>query len=233
MLRSQLCTLAKNKIRCRAINFNILTRLLFLGKNIKILAMETNKKSLKKLFKKPTFTTREAKAIGISAASLAYYAKIGVLERVSHGVYRNPQLESSAPFEWQDLLETAQSIPDGTICLISALSYYGLSQEIQRQYWIAIPHEMGLLKRPRTKIIRTRNFKLGRKQLKLGEYKTYIYDKERCVVDAFKKLSKESAMYSLKAYLKRTEEHKPDLPKLARYAKELRVDITPYIEALT
>ena len=53
------------------------------------------------------------------------------------------------------------------------------------------------------------------------------------MVDAFKKLSKESAMYSLKSYLKRTDEHKPELSKLARYAKELRVDIVPYIEALT
>jgi hypothetical protein len=88
------------------------------------------------------------------------------------------------------------------------------------------------IKRPKTKIIRSRNFKLGRIPLKLGEYKTHIFDKERCVVDAFKKLSKESAMYSLKAYLKRTDNHKPDLPKIARYARELRVDIQPYLEAL-
>jgi predicted transcriptional regulator of viral defense system len=176
--------------------------------------MRTNK-AFSKLLKRPSFTSKEAKAIGIKANSLAYYAKTGAIERVSHGVYRNPKVESSAPFEWQDLLETINGIPDGTICLISALSYYGL------------------IKRPKTKIIRTRNFKLGRVPLKLGEYKTHIFDRERCVVDAFKKLSKESAMYSLKSYLKRTDEHKPDLPKLARYAKELRVDLVPYIEALT
>lgn len=193
--------------------------------------MKTNK-ALNKLLKRPSFTSKEAKVVGVKANSLAYYAKTGVIERVSHGVYRNPNIESSAPFEWQDLLEMASSIPDGTICLISALSYYGLTQEIQRQYWIAIPHEVRNIKRPKTKIIRTRNFKLGRVPLKLGEYKTYIYDKERCVVDAFKKLSKESAMYSLKSYLRRTDEHKPDLPKLARYAKELRVNLVPYIEAL-
>lgn len=193
--------------------------------------MSTNT-ALNKLLKRPSFNTRDAATLGVSASLLAYYAKIGTIQRVSHGVYRNPKIESSAPFEWQDLLETVQGIPDGTVCLISALVYYGLTQEIQRQYWIAIPHEAGNIKRPKTKIIRTRNFKLGRVPLKLGEYKIYIFNKERCVVDAFKKLSKESAMYSLKSYLKRTDEHKPDLPKLARYAKELRVDIVPYIEAL-
>lgn len=190
-------------------------------------------KSLEKLLKRPSFTSKEARALDIKATSLAYYAKTGVIERISHGVYRSLKVKSSAPFEWQDLLETVNSIPDGTICLISALSYYGLTQEIQRQYWIAVPHEVGQIKRPRTKIVRTRNFKLGRVPLKLGEYKTHIFDRERCVVDAFKKLSKESAMYSLRSYLKRTDEHKPDLPKLARYAKELRVDIVPYLEALT
>jgi len=189
--------------------------------------------ALNKLLKRPSFTSRDASSLGISSSLLAYYVKLGVIERVARGVYRNPEVKSSAPFEWQDLLETAQSIPDGTICLISALAYYGLTQEIQRQYWIAIPHEARNIKRPKTKIVRPRNFKLGRIPLKLGGYKTHIFDKERCVVDAFKKLSKESAMYSLKAYLKRTDKHKPDLPKLARYARELRVDVQPYIEALT
>jgi predicted transcriptional regulator of viral defense system len=188
--------------------------------------------SINKLLKKSSFTARGASSVGISSSLLAYYVKIGIFERVARGVYRNPKIENSAPFEWQDLLETAQSITDGTICLISALAYYGLTQEIQRQFWVAIPHAARNIKRPKTKIIRSRNFKLGRVPLKLGDYKTYIFDKERCVVDAFKKLSKESAIYSLKTYLKRTQDHRPDLSKLNRYAKELRTDIQAYIEAL-
>lgn len=191
------------------------------------------KKLLNKLLKRSTFTTRDATALGMSSSALAYYVKLGVVERISRGVYRNFQIKSSAPFEWQDLLEIAQSIPNGTICLISALVYYELTLEIQRQFWVAIPHEVRNIKRAQTRIIRTRNFKLGRISLKIGEYSTFIFDKERCVVDAFKYLSKESAMYSLKTYLKRTKDHKPDLSKLARYSKELRVDITPYLEALT
>ncbi|MBL7542801.1 MAG: type IV toxin-antitoxin system AbiEi family antitoxin domain-containing protein [Bdellovibrionaceae bacterium] len=194
--------------------------------------MRTNK-ALNRLLKRPSFTTKEAKELGLSPSLLAYYAKIGTIERVAYGTYRNPKVESSAPFEWHDLLEIANSIPQGTVCLISALSYYGLTQEIQRQYWIAVPNDSKGMRRPKTKIVRMRNVELGRTTIKLGEYKINIFDKERCVVDAFRFLSKESAMYSLKSYLKRTDEHKPDLPKLARYAKELRVDIVPYIEALT
>lgn len=191
------------------------------------------KKALNKLLKKSSFTTKEATELGMSSSALAYYVKLGFVERVSRGVYRNSKVESSAPFEWQDLLEIAQSIPSGTICLVSALAFYNLTLEIQREFWIAIPHEMRNIKRARTRIVRTRNFELGRIPLKVGEFKTYIYDKERCVVDAFKFLSKETAIETLKSYLKRTKDHKPDLPKLARYAKELRVVIAPYLEALT
>jgi predicted transcriptional regulator of viral defense system len=87
------------------------------------------KKILNKLLKRSTFTTRDATALGMGSSALAYYVKLGVVERISRGVYRNPQIESSAPFEWQDLLEIAQSIPNGTICLISALAYYELTLE--------------------------------------------------------------------------------------------------------
>lgn len=194
--------------------------------------MQPNK-VLNKLLKRPSFTTRDATALGMSSSALAYYVKLGVVERVSRGVYRNSKVKNSAPFEWQDLLEMAQSVPKGTICLISALAYYELTLEIQREFWIAIPHEMRNIKRDKTRIIRTRNFELGRVPLKVGEYNTFIFDKERCVVDAFKMLSKETAMDALKTYLKRTKNHRPDISKLARYAKELRVDIVPYLEALT
>lgn len=184
--------------------------------------------SLSKLFAHPSFTTKDAAALGISASRLAYYAKKGIIEHVARGVYRNPKIDSSAPFEWQDLLEMAQSVPDGTICQISALSYYNFTQEVQRQFWIAVPHT-SCIKRPKTKIIRTRNINLGRVPLKLGEYETFIFDKERTVVEAFKQLSRESAILSLKEYLS-TE--KPNLSKLAHYGKELRVNIVPYLEAL-
>jgi hypothetical protein len=60
-------------------------------------------RSLEKLLKRPSFTSKEARALDIKATSLAYYAKTGVIERISHGVYRSPKVKSSAPFEWQDL----------------------------------------------------------------------------------------------------------------------------------
>jgi predicted transcriptional regulator of viral defense system len=183
--------------------------------------------------KLPFFTSREAKKRGLDPHLIAYYVKKGVFERVARGVYSNPQVAAEGAFEWQDLFEMAQSIPDGTICLISALSYYGLTLEFPKSFWIAVPHRSRAPRRPLTRIIRMRNMSLGRRSLVVGKYRTHIFDRERCVVDAFRFLSRETALQTLRAYLKPTDEAKPDLSKLVRFAKALRVDIRPYLEALT
>lgn len=188
--------------------------------------------AFQKLLKKPSFTGKDAKQYGIDLHLISYYVNKGILERVARGVYRNPKVESSVPFEWQDLVDTAQSIPNGIICLVSALNYYSLTQEIQRQFWIAVPHADKAPKRSKTKIIRMRNVTLGKESLIIGECRVFIFNRERCIVDAFRLLSKEAALRSLREYLKPTKQHKPDLSKLARYAKTLRVKIIPYIDAL-
>jgi predicted transcriptional regulator of viral defense system len=192
-----------------------------------------NRRELKKLLLLPSFSAKDARARGVDPHLLPYYVKKGFLERVTRGVYRNPSVINKVPFEWQDLLEIAQSIPEGTICGVSALSYYGLTLEFPRKFWIAVPHSMGALRREKTKIVRMRNILMGREPLKFDHYKTFIFNRERCVVEAFRCLPVESAISTLKEYLKRTKNHKPDIAKLGKYARELRVNISPYLVALT
>jgi len=101
-----------------------------------------------------------------------------------------------------------------------------------REVWIAIPHKSYASKRPNAKIIRMRNITLGKTEIVLGEYKLKIFDRERCIIDAFRYLSKEIAIKALQRYFKNTA-NKADLKKLGAYAKKLRVDITPYILSYT
>jgi predicted transcriptional regulator of viral defense system len=190
------------------------------------------KRGLQELLKKPTFTSREAKAFDVHTSRLAYYAKKGTIERISRGLYRSSKAASSAPFEWQELLEIVQSIPNAVICGVSALTYYELTLEFQRKHWIAIPHKARVPRRPKIKVIRMRNIELGRQRLKLGEYNVQIFDRERCVVEAFKYLSRESALRTLRAYLGGSKGRRPDFKKLLKYAKALRVDLGPYLEAM-
>ena len=125
------------------------------------------------------------------------------------------------------------SIPNGTICLISALCYYDLTDEIMREFWIAVPHSTTSPERENARIVRMRNTTLGQTTVKIGNDDLKIFDRERTIIDAFRYLDKEIALKALQAYLKTTKETKPDIKKLMKYAKILRVEITPYILAFT
>ena len=189
-------------------------------------------KQLEQFVNVPLFTAADAEKQDVPRHALAYLVKRGTLERIYPGAYRFSQYEPEVEFQWENLALVAVSIPDGVICLISALCYYDLTDQIMREVWIAVPHASYPPRRPNTRIIRMRNIKLGKIEITLGEYNVHIFDRERCVVDAFRYLSKEIAIKAIQRYFQSTK-HKPDPKKLGAYAKTLRVNITPYILSYT
>jgi predicted transcriptional regulator of viral defense system len=187
---------------------------------------------LQDLLQRPSFSIGDAAQLGIPRHALAHFVKTGMLERVYKGVYRSSHYELKVDFEWENLAQVAASIPDGVICLISALCYYNLTDEIMREAWIAVPHRSYAPRRPHTRIVRMRNIELGRTEIQLGEFKLRIFDRERTIVDAFRYLGIEIAIKAIKRYMA-DNEHRPDLRKLSDYARALRVNLTPYILLFT
>ncbi len=185
------------------------------------------------LLKEPMFKASEARSRGIPPRMLAHFCQKGVIERVGRGLYRVAEAASGVNLDFEELVLTVASIPKGVICLISALCYYNLTDQIMREYWIAIPNTDKSPKRPHTRIVRMRNMSLGLTTVKMGRYKVKIFDRERTIVDSFRYLSDEIAIKALQAYLQPSGKKKADLPKLSRYAKELRININSYIMALT
>lgn len=187
--------------------------------------------SLRALSKRLVFTSEEGRLAGIPARMLAYFCSKGRIERVSKGVYKIKNTDFDRDFEWEDLALTTLSIPNGVICLISALCYYGLTDEIMREFWIAVPHSTTSPERENIRIVRMRNITLGQTTTKISNQELKIFDRERTIVDAFRFLDKEIALKALQAYLKTNKDTKPDIKKLMKYAKKLRVDLSPYILA--
>jgi hypothetical protein len=56
----------------------------------------------------------------------------------------------------------------------------------------------------------------------------FPYSILRCIIDAFRYLSKEIAIKPVRRYFQ-SKDAKPDPKKLGSHAKKLRVSITPYI----
>ena len=189
----------------------------------------SKKKKLKKLFTKPLFRVEEAKSLGIHPSLLSYYVKKGVIQRIGRGAYRNPSIEWDVDFQWEDLFTTVKSVPNGVICLISALALYDMTDEIPRKHWIAISNATTAPKRSGTLFIRTRDMSLGRTSIKSGSERFPIFNPERTIVDSFQHLSIEVAIKALKAGLRRTEKNKINIRKLKTYAKKRKVNLTPYI----
>ena len=189
-------------------------------------------KQLEPFLNVPFFTAEEVEKQGIPRHALAYLVKRGDLERIYPGAYRFSEYEPKVEFQWENLGLVAASTPESVICLISALVFYDLTDQVMREIWLAVPHKSHPPKRPNTRIIRMRNIDLGKTRITLGEYNVQIFDRERCIIDAFRYLSKEIAIKALQRYFQSTTA-KPDPKKLGAYAKKLRINITPYILSIT
>lgn len=179
------------------------------------------------------FTTKEAKQCGVSAETLAYYVKAGEIERLGRGLYRGIHAPTMQSFRWEDLVTAVRSIENGTICLTSALAFYELTEEIPRQHWIAISHGTSHHASSMVKIIRMRNHTLGKTVIDIDGAVVSIFDRERTILDSFRYLSKETALKALKTGLEQPREKRIDINKLRTYAKKMKINIDPYLLALT
>jgi predicted transcriptional regulator of viral defense system len=188
--------------------------------------------SLTPLLNQPSFTAKEAKILGVSAAILAHYVKAGKLKRIRRGVYQAIDYQNSEAFRWEDLIETVRSINGGVICLISALAVYDLTEEIPRQHWIGIRHGTSTRSNRFIKIVRFRDLELGKTEIELEGILVSIFDKERTLIDAFRLLSRETAIKALKMALAKGGKNRIDLRKLEAYAQQLHVDIAPYLMSI-
>ena len=177
----------------------------------------------------PSFTRAAAQKLGVSGESLGYYVHQGLLRRIGPGIFCDPSTLLETEFKWHDLIRIAFSIENGVICQLSALDIHGLTQEIPREHWIAIPHQQRAPRVPNTKFVRYRNHELGRTTFRCGKFKIAIYDKERTVIDAFRALDKEVAIKALQSLAADGLNY----AKMKAYCDALGINIDPYILAVT
>jgi len=190
---------------------------------------KTRLQTLTPLLKKTSFTSKEARMIGVSSALLAHYVKTGKLKRIGRGLYQGAEYANPSSTRWNDLAKAVSTIPGGVVCLISALAIYDFTEELPRQHWIGIRHGTSAKGTRQIKIVRFRDLELGKVQIKLEGVSIPIFDRERTIVDAFRLLSRETAIKALKVAIAKGGKNRLDLVKLEAYAKKLRVDITPYL----
>lgn len=189
------------------------------------------------IFKKAggILTMSEAIAYGIHRRELYKLRDKGVLEVISRGLYRLSTMpEPSLP----DFIPVAKKIPNGVICLISALAFHEITTQIPHFVYVALPSSAH---KPTISYPPMRYFWFTEKLLKTGVEKHIIngciikiFDIEKTLIDSVKfrnKIGLDIVLEALKMYW---GSKKANLNKLFQYAKLFRVEkfLKPIMETI-
>jgi predicted transcriptional regulator of viral defense system len=189
------------------------------------------------IFKKAggILTMSEAIAYGIHRRELYKLRDKGVLEVISRGLYRLSIMpEPSLP----DFIPAAKKIPNGVICLISALAFHEITTQIPHFVYVALPSNAH---KPTISYPPMRYFWFTEKLLKTGVEKHVIngciikiFDIEKTLIDCLKfrnKIGMDIVLEALKMYWR---SKKANLNKLFQYAKLFRVEkfLKPIMETI-
>jgi len=178
--------------------------------------------------------TGEALGLGIHRRTLYAMRDSGLLERLDRGLYRLAELP---PLSDPDIVTVARKIPDGVICLISALHFYDMTTQIPHAVSIAVRRgkEPPRLSYPPTKIYAFSGeaYTEGIEQCVIDETPVRVYSVEKTLADCFKyrhKLGMDIVREALEFYRKN---RKPNRRELLRFARICRVEkiMRPYLEA--
>lgn len=133
-----------------------------------------------------TFTSAEARNLGLSRRQLVSLLERGEVERIARGVYRR----ADADFADFDLLEVAVKAPRATLCLASALAKHELTDINPHEIDVALPRGAW---QPVTAApvhwhqFAAETFDVGRGSLRIDEdHEIGLYDASRSIVDAFR-----------------------------------------------
>ncbi len=179
---------------------------------------------------------RDLAAAGIAATTIQRMVGQGIITRLSRGVY---QL-SDAPLDvHHDLAEAAKRVPGGVICLMSALSYYDLTDRLPRQVWMAIgksdwaPSDHG----PKLHLIRMTDALLSKDVdlVTVGQVPVRIFTLARTLADAFRFRNTIGLSVAVEALREALRQRRTTPALIAEHAQARGVwtVMRPYVEAFT
>ena len=180
--------------------------------------------------------TRDLEAHGIWRANLRDYVEQGVLTRVGRGLYTLVGVEAG---ENHSLAEIGKRVPQGTVCLLSALRFHGLTTQQPHETWLALD---GKARSPKTdslalRIVRFTGSALseGREEHVIEGVPVKIYNPAKTVADCFKFRNKIGLDVALEALRETWRARRCGMSELMRYARVCRVAnvMRPYLESLT
>lgn len=173
---------------------------------------------------------------GISATTISRGVASGDVHKIKRGLYQLADAEIPAE---QNLIEAVKQVPRGKICLISALAFHGLTDQIPRKIWMAIgaKDRMPSCSYPPLRIVRFRAPYLSSdvELHTIGGVDIPVYSIARALADAFRIPNLVDRSVAIEAMRNALTMNKVTASQLAQSARDNRAwqQMRPYLEALT
>ncbi len=192
-------------------------------------------KLLEYIRRKGIVRAKELNRLGIPTIYLTRLVQEGRIERVNRGLYRFPDAEITEHFT---LVQAVKKIPNGVVCLLSALSFHEFTTQLPHQIWIAVERgkwEAGLRDLPiRIFEFSGKAFNEGIEKHRIEGGTAKVYCPEKTVADCFKYRNKIGLDVAMEALRECRRERRCTNDDLWHYAKICRVAnvMRPYLEAM-
>ncbi|WP_105441232.1 type IV toxin-antitoxin system AbiEi family antitoxin domain-containing protein [Neorhizobium sp. T25_13] len=178
----------------------------------------------------------ELRDAGVTAATMSRMKRDGEVLRLARGLY---QL-SDAPLDANhSLAEAAKRVPKGVVCLVSALAFHGLTDQLPKQVWLAIGRKDWAPK-PDSAPIRIVRFT---ERLLNESAETHVVEGVpvkvfgivKTIADCFRYRNKIGLSVAIEGLQEALRQRKATPGEIARQAEHGGVStvIRPYLEALT
>lgn len=181
------------------------------------------------------FRLADARAQGIHPETVYRLVRRGELERVGRGLYRAAEAMVT---EHHGLVLATMVVPNGVVCLLSALSFHELTTQLPFEVWMALDRRAAA---PRDPAVQVRIMRFSGAALTLGieaqeleGTRVRVYSAAKTIIDCFRYrnlVGMDVAVEALRDCLQQNKSSPGELWELARACRIGSV-IRPYIEAL-
>lgn len=191
--------------------------------------------ALKLARKSGIFTAQEAARRGIHSQTLTRLFREGALERISRGQYRLPDRPLT---EHHTLAMVAHAVPEGVVCLLSALSFHGVGTQLPHEVWLAIPRRARPpgLRYPPLRVMKFSGsaFTQGIERHTAEGQEVRVYSVAKTLADLFKYRNKVGLDVAMEALREAWRERRFTMDEIDRFARVCRVErvMKPYLESL-
>ena len=178
----------------------------------------------------------EFKQAGITAATVSRMVEAGEVIRLARGLYQLPDAPLDAN---HSLAEAAKRVPKGVVCLVSALAYHELTDQLPRMVWLAIgtkdwaPKAEG----PPLRIVRFTDTLLADAVItvRIESVPVKIFGVAKTIADCFRHRRTVGQTVALEGLQEALRQRKATPAEIAWHAERggVATVMRPYLEALT